>query len=158
MRRPAPLLLAALVPVILAACGGGATPTPAGSSATTPSSPAASVPPSAGAVGSAAPSAAPSTAGAACAVAPAGAATDVTVAIKDFAYAPEPVAASVGDVITWTNEDSAPHSATLEDDSCGTPTLARGSSGSLVFGAAGTYTYKCIVHPGQMKGFTIEVK
>lgn len=154
MRRPAPLLLAALVPVILAACGGGATPTPAGSSATTPSSPAASVPPSAGHAGSAAPSAA----GAACEVAPADAVADVTVAIKDFAYAPEPVAASVGDVITWTNEDSAPHSATLEDDSCGTPTLARGSSGSLVFGAAGTYTYKCIVHPGQMKGFTIEVK
>lgn len=157
MRRPAPLLLAALAPVVLAACGGGATPTPAGSTATTPSTssaPAASVAPSSDTVSSPA----PSVGGTACEVAPPDAVADVSVAIKDFAYAPEPVTAGVGDVITWKNDDSSAHSATLEDDSCGTPPLAPGSSGSLVFSAAGTYTYKCIIHPAQMKGFTIEVK
>lgn len=157
MRRPAPLLLAALAPVVLAACGGGATQTPAGSPATTPSTssaPAASVAPSSDTVSSPAPSAA----GTACEVAPPDAVADVNVSIKDFAYAPEPVTAAVGDVITWKNDDSSAHSATLEDDSCGTPPLAPGSSGSLVFGAAGTYTYKCLIHPAQMKGFTIEVR
>lgn len=154
MRRPTALLLAALAPVVLAACGGGATPTPAGSTGTTPSTAVASVAPSTEPVSSPVSSAA----GAACEVAPGDAAADVNVSIRDFSYAPEPVTATVGDVITWKNDDSSAHSATLEDDSCGTPPLAPGSSGSLVFSAAGTYTYKCVIHPAQMKGFTIEVK
>lgn len=154
MRRLAPLLLVVLASALGAACSGGATPTPAGGAATPPSTPATSVAPAS----ATASSPAPSTAGAACAAAPVDAVTNVTVTIKDFAYDPEPVTAAVGDVITWKNDDSAPHSATLADDSCGTAPIARGASGSLVFTAAGTYTYLCSIHPAQMKGFTIEVK
>lgn len=155
MRRLAPTLVAALTMIALAACGGGATPTPGGSSATAPSTPASSVaPPASGAVSSPAESGTAK----ACDTAPVDAVATVTVTIKDFAYAPEPVSAAVGDVITWKNDDSVPHSATLEDDSCGTAPIAPGASGSLVFSTAGTYTYKCIIHPAQMKGFTIEVK
>jgi plastocyanin len=99
-----------------------------------------------------------SDAGAACADAPAGAAAAVTVEIKDFSFAPDPVTAAVGDVIAWTNADSAPHTASLTDGSCGTEQLGQGATGALVFSAAGTYTYQCNVHPGQMSGFTIEVE
>jgi plastocyanin len=128
--------------LLLAACGGGGA-----SSAPVASQPAASQPAASDAAG-----------GTACAPAPAGAAATVEVEIKDFAYSPEPVSAAVGDVISWTNADSAPHTASLEDGSCGTESLNQGDSGALVFNEPGTYTYMCNVHPGQMKGFTIEVQ
>jgi plastocyanin len=96
--------------------------------------------------------------GAACAPAPAGATAAVTVEIKDFKFAPQPVQANVGDVIAWTNNDTVPHTASLADGSCSTDQLAGGSTGALVFSVAGTYTYQCNVHPGQMKDYTIEVK
>jgi plastocyanin len=129
----------------LAACGGGATATPAASQAAA-SQPAAS---QAAASGGAA--------AAACAAAPAGAAGTVTVTIKGFKFAPQPVAAKVGDVITFTNSDTVPHSATLDNGACDTDTINVGASASLVFTAPGTYTYHCKIHPTQMKDYTINV-
>ena len=153
MRRLAafPALLTAFT---LAACGGGATPSPAASQAAA-SQPAASQPAASQAAASQAAASGGGTA--ACAAAPAGATGTVTVTIKDFKFAPEPVAAKVGDVITWTNGDSAPHSATLDNGACDTDTINVGASASLVFSAPGTYTYHCKIHPTQMKGYTINV-
>ena len=65
--------------------------------------------------------------------------------------------AKVGDVVGWTNGDSAPHTATMDDGSCSTDTLSQGATGLLVFNKAGTYTYHCKVHPTQMKDFTVVV-
>jgi plastocyanin len=144
MRRLA-ALPALLTAFTLAACGGGATPSPAASQAAA-SQPAASQAAASGGAG-----------GAACAAAPAGATGTVTVTIKDFKFAPQPVAAKVGDVITWTNSDSAPHSATLDNGACSTDPISPGSSASLVFTAPGTYTYHCKIHPTQMKDYTINV-
>jgi plastocyanin len=82
----------------------------------------------------------------------------VNVSIKNFTFSPQPVEAKVGEVVVWKNDDSAPHSATMDDGSCDTGTISAGSSAMLVFTAPGTYTYHCKVHPSQMKGYTIEVK
>ena len=131
-----PLLVVAAFAV--AACGGGATNAPT----TTGSAPAGS----SGGGG-----------GAACAKAEAGATAGTTVEIVDFTFSPDPVTAGVGDVIGWTNGDSAPHTVTLDDGSCDTGNLSQGATGLLVFNEAGTYTYHCNVHPSQMKDFTIEV-
>lgn len=151
MRRFALVLISALSLAGLSGCGSAATPTPASSSAVNPST-AASAPD-----GPSAPVGASAPAGAACAPAAAGATATVNATIKDFAYSPQPIQAKVGDVVSWTNSDSAPHTATLEDDSCSTDTIAGGASGALVFNTAGTYTYKCRIHPTQMKGFTVVV-
>jgi plastocyanin len=96
-------------------------------------------------------------AGAACASAEAGATAAATVEIVDFSYSPDPVAASVGDVIGWTNGDSAQHTATLDDGTCDTGNLSQGATGLLVFNEPGTYPYHCNIHPTQMKG-KIEVQ
>jgi plastocyanin len=145
-------LFVSLALLALAGCGGGASPSPVASLAGAPSAG-----PSAAGASAASSAAASAAAGAGCAPAAAGATAAVTVTIKDFKYSPEPVQAKVGDVVSWKNDDSAPHTATLEDDSCSTETLATGATGALTFGAAGTYTYKCKIHPGQMKGFTVVV-
>ncbi|HYH93578.1 MAG TPA: cupredoxin domain-containing protein [Candidatus Saccharimonadales bacterium] len=134
MARRAPTLLglsSALV-LILAACGGG------GSSA-------------ASAGGATAAGSAP----AAAACAPAAGAGTVAVTIAGQAFDPGTVAARVGDVITFTNQDAVPHTATLDDDGCTTDDIATDGTGSLTFGAAGTYPFHCAIHPA-MKG-TFEI-
>jgi plastocyanin len=80
------------------------------------------------------------------------------VTIKDFSYSPQPATAKVGEVIAWTNTGNAPHTATMDDGSCKTDTIPAGSTGMLVFTAAGTYTYHCSVHPTLMKDYTVVVK
>ena len=86
--------------------------------------------------------------------APSSAAATVEVAIAEFAF-PSTIDAKVGDVVGFTNEDSAPHTATLDDDSCTTESIAQGGSGALTFSAAGDYPFHCRIHP-QMVG-TIKV-
>jgi plastocyanin len=96
--------------------------------------------------------------GAASAKAEAGATATVKVDIKDFKFSPQPINAKVGDVVGWTNGDSAPHTATMDDGSCGTDNISQGATGLLVFNKAGTYTYHCSVHPAQMKDYTVIVQ
>ena len=145
MRRLALPILTILAVAVLAACGGGATPTPASSS--TPLQSASGSVPAAG-----------SAAAAACAVAPAGAAATVNATIVDFGFSPQPIQAKVGDVVAWKNTGAAPHTATMDDGSCSTDTINAGSTGMLVFTAPGTYTYHCKIHPTQMKDVTVVVK
>ena len=158
MYRRALPLLAIVALVALAACGGGATPSPGSSSAALPSANAsapATSPAKSQAAGSQ-PAGSPASA-AACAVAPAGATATVNVSIKNFSFSPQPVQAKVGDTVAWKNDDSPPHSATMDAGTCDTDTISPGSSAMLVFTAPGTYTYHCKIHPSQMKGFTVVV-
>jgi len=76
---------------------------------------------------------------------------EVTVSIEGFAFNPANITATVGQTVTFTNGDSAPHTATLDDGSCTTPNIANGASDGLLFTAAGTYPFHCNVHPN-MKG------
>ncbi len=135
MRRLSLASLAALGAIALSACG-GTTSTPAGVGAT--SSPSASTV-------------------VACEKADANAEGAVDVTIKDFKFSPQPITAKVDQTIIWGNDDSAPHTASLADGSCGTEDIPGGAHAALVFHAAGTYTYQCNVHPGQMKDYTITV-
>jgi plastocyanin len=118
--------------VALAACSGGAT----------------TVPTTAPAPGTEAPAA--TTAGSAVCADSTGT-TTVEAAVGGFQWGP--VSAKVGDVITWTNSDSAPHRVALDDGSCSMSGNIPGSGGkaSLVFSAAGTYPFHCSIHPS-MKG------
>ena len=77
--------------------------------------------------------------------------------IQDFLMSPDPVSIKVGEAVAWTNQDSASHTATLDDVDCSTDNISTGTTAKLTFNVAGTYTYHCRVHPGQMTGFTVEV-
>jgi plastocyanin len=84
--------------------------------------------------------------------APAG---SVQVSIKDFAFNPDPVTIKVGESVTWTNEDSAPHTATAKDrEILQSGTLNQGDSYTQTFDTPGTYEYFCEFH-SNMKGVII---
>jgi len=74
----------------------------------------------------------------------------VTVSIKNFAFNPAVISITKGTKVTWVNEDSAPHTTTSEG-SFDSGTLSKGQSFSYIFAEAGTFNYKCSIHPS-MKG------
>jgi plastocyanin len=76
------------------------------------------------------------------------------VTIENFLFSPKSVSVQVGDTVTWTNRDAAPHTATAGDGSFGTGTLKKGQSGSHKFTKAGSIAYICSVHPN-MKGTVV---
>ena len=133
-----PLVAVAATVLLLAACSsGGATTAP---SAEAPAAPSAEASVEASA---------PPAAEAACVKSAAGG--EVDVEIEGLAFKPADIQATVGQTVTFSNKDSAPHTATLDDGSCTTPNIAEGGSDALTFNAAGTYPFHCNVHP-DMKG------
>ena len=80
-------------------------------------------------------------------------ATKVTIA--DFAFGPEQITVHVGDSVTWTNKDSAKHSAKSRPGEgpkvFTTKPLGQGDSDSITFDKAGDYKYVCGFHT-YMKG------
>ena len=55
---------------------------------------------------------------------------------------------SVSGAVTWTNADSAPHTATAKAGSAfDTGTLNQGQSKKVTFSKAGTFQYTCTFHP-----------
>jgi plastocyanin len=79
------------------------------------------------------------------------AAASTGVTIKNFKFSPAASSVHVGDTITWTNRDIAPHTATAQDGSFNTGTINKDKSGSHTFTKAGTIPYICSIHPS-MKG------
>ena len=132
MRRLATTLLILAATMAFAACGatddGGSTPPDA-----------------------TAPTAAASDGGSTAACEVAAGAGDVAGTIADNAFDPADVTASAGQVVAFTNEDSVPHTFTLDDGTCDTGNIANGAAGAIRFDAAGTYPFHCTVHPS-MKG------
>jgi plastocyanin len=91
-------------------------------------------------------SAAASAAGAA-----ASAAGGSAVEIKNFAFNPASLTASVGAKVTWTNQDTTGHTVTADDGSFDSKEFPNGQTFSQTFSKAGTFAYHCTIHT-TMKG------
>ena len=132
--------------LLLAACGGSSPTTAPTTAATTPS-----------ATTPAAATTAPAATAAAklCEdVTQAGAVTEVEAGVADFTWGP--VAAKVGQVITWKNSDTAPHGVQTDDSGCKmNGSIAANQTRSLVFNEAGSFPFFCFVHPNMTGTITI---
>lgn len=77
-------------------------------------------------------------------------AADLSVNIMNFKFDPTPLTIPVGSTITWTNQDTAPHTATSDPNSAftfDTGALQKGQSGKITFNQAGSFAYHCNFHP-----------
>ena len=72
-----------------------------------------------------------------------------SVQMANYAFAPASIMVNEGDTITWTNQDTAPHTVTTTSgpERLNSPYLSKGQSWSYTFTAPGTYQYYCTVHP-----------
>jgi plastocyanin len=79
---------------------------------------------------------------------PAAAAANAVV-IDDFRFGPAVLTVAVGTKVTWTNDDSDPHTVTSAADPklLKSPPLDTGDSFAFTFDKPGTYRYFCSIHP-----------
>ncbi len=78
--------------------------------------------------------------------------TDHQVSIRKFVFKPAELVITVGDRVTWTNLDIAPHTATeFSEGLWDTGELSRNDTNTIVFNEPGSFTYYCVFHP-HMKG------
>lgn len=68
------------------------------------------------------------------------------VDIADYAFAPTPLVASVGDTVTWTNQDDFAHTSTGDDDAWRSGDIEPGATFEHTFDEAGTFSYHCSIH------------
>ena len=80
--------------------------------------------------------------------------TSTEIKMSGFTFVPAPVTVSAGSTVTWTNQDSAPHTVTSETDLFDSGRLSTNDSFSYTFTDRGTFSYYCTIHP-YMKGEVI---
>jgi amicyanin len=91
--------------------------------------------------------------GAAAAAAP----STKSVEAMGYKFSPASLTISVGDTVTWTNHDTAPHNIVVTDgpEKFTSPTLQTGQTFSHTFTKAGTYSYYCSIHPDMKATVTV---
>lgn len=77
----------------------------------------------------------------------------VDVQIANFAFDPRSATAPVGAAVTWTNEDSAPHTVTF-DEGVDLGQVSRDGTLTRTFESAGEFAYICTIHPS-MRGVVV---
>jgi plastocyanin len=72
-----------------------------------------------------------------------------SVTMKDIKFNPSTVNVKVGDTVTWTNDDSVGHDVTGDGFKSGSAgDIQGGGTYKHKFAKAGTFKYRCTVHPG----------
>lgn len=86
-------------------------------------------------------------------------AADVSVSITNFAFSALPNNLNIGDVITWTNNSSSPHTVTSTSVPTGAATFDRtltaGATFQYTVTVSGGYAYLCSFHSGMTGSFQV---
>ena len=75
--------------------------------------------------------------------------------MQNYTYQPTNMQVRVGTTVTWTNQDSVPHSVTFKNGMKDSGLLTQGQSFSYTFNTPGTYQYYCTVHPYMVATVTV---
>jgi plastocyanin len=86
---------------------------------------------------------------------PAAGASPVTIPVNastltNTAFAPDAVDVSAGGTVTWTNSDGVAHTSTSDTGVWDSGIVQPGGQFSVSFPTAGTYRYRCLIHPGMV--------
>ena len=71
----------------------------------------------------------------------------VSVDIKDFAFSPVTITIPLGTTVTWTNNDSVPHTVTSTTGIFDSGIMGQGKNFVYTFNESGTFEYYCAIHP-----------
>ena len=81
----------------------------------------------------------------------------VSADISGFAFSPANIEVEVGQEITWTNRDAAPHTVTATSGAdFDSGTLEQGDSYTWKAAKAGTIEYFCEIHPSMVGTITVK--
>lgn len=76
-----------------------------------------------------------------------------TIVLKNLAFNPSSLSVSVGDTVTFSNEDNVPHHIVVGTDDLGQQ--QPGETKTWKAPADGTYQMKCIIHPSMTGQITV---
>jgi plastocyanin len=77
-----------------------------------------------------------------------------TITESGFAFDPSTLEVKVGDTVTFTNQDSAPHNVEIDGRKLGEQT--QGTSVGWKAQKAGTFPFKCVIHPSMTGQITVK--
>ena len=81
----------------------------------------------------------------------------VNAKIAGFAFAPQEIKVKVGQTVTWTNDDAAPHTVSAQSGAGpASGTLAQGANYTWKATKAGTISYICTIHPSMTGKIVVE--
>jgi plastocyanin len=72
------------------------------------------------------------------------------------AFGANPLAVAVGTTVTWTNNDTIAHDSVADGGMWNSGILSPGQSFGFKFATAGTFTYKCTIHPNMVGTVTVQ--
>jgi len=75
--------------------------------------------------------------------------------IENFTFVPDPIEVTVGDTVTWTNNDGTTHTVTADDDSFDSGNLDSGATFPQTFDEAGEFSYHCNIHSSMTGTVTV---
>lgn len=75
------------------------------------------------------------------------AATQPTVEIKAFAFAPQEITVTRGTTVTWINRDQTAHSVVASQGGFASKGMDTDDEFAFTFAEAGDYAYICSLHP-----------
>lgn len=78
-----------------------------------------------------------------------------TVTISNFAFSPATLTVHKGTTVTWTNDDSAPHTVTGNNGGPASSPLSQGKTYSYTFNTVGSFPYHCSIHPSMTATITV---
>lgn len=88
-------------------------------------------------------------------VAAADAPHEVTIRMQKESFVPASLTVAAGTRVTWTNDDSIPHSVTAGDNRIDSGPILPGKSFEWTADGAGPIDYHCIFHPSMTAVLTV---
>lgn len=76
--------------------------------------------------------------------------------LNTTAFGANPLAVAVGTTVTWTNNDTIAHDSVADGGQWNSGILSPGQSFAFKFATAGTFTYKCTIHPNMVGTVTVQ--
>ena len=78
----------------------------------------------------------------------------VTITEQNFAFNPSTATVKVGETVTFTNQDSAPHNMSIDGQELGSQN--QGESKTWTPTKAGTFPFSCVIHPSMTGQITVQ--
>lgn len=77
-----------------------------------------------------------------------------TITEQNFAFSPSTLTVKVGDTVTFTNKDTAPHNVKIDGQELGSQ--GQGESKTWKATKAGSFPFSCVIHPSMTGQITVQ--
>jgi plastocyanin len=78
------------------------------------------------------------------------------VIMQNYRFLPQDIRVSVGDTVTWTNNDRVTHTVTADNGAFDSGEFGPGETFSYTYEQEGIFGYSCTIHPGMIGTVTVE--